>query len=147
MQKTAAQMALFRFQKVAEGNFDANAYLEDLRQRQFLEQAIEDAEVDRMLSSPEALQEDEQSAAFADPSYESPLERKRRIQGTGSLIGSGAGMLGGAIGGSMLSKNPLLRVAGGVGGGLGGLALGSLGGWGLGSLLARARMGHDYQEE
>jgi hypothetical protein len=79
--------------------------------------------------------------AFNDPSYASPLERKRQFQGAGSMIGSGAGMLGGALAGAMFPKSKLFKILGGVGGGLAGSALGGLGGWGLGGLLSKLPQG------
>jgi hypothetical protein len=147
MQKTAAQEAYFRFCKRAEGGYDSAPYEEAMKQKQMLDQAIAEAEFERIFSSPQAQEADEQSAAFADPYYESPLERKRKIQGAGGAIGSGAGLLGGAVAGSMIPRSTLARALGGIGGGLGGMALGGLGGWGLGSLLAKSRMGQDYPEE
>jgi hypothetical protein len=132
MQKTAAVEAYRRFLKRAEQ-----------------EQQIDPEMLEQYLSMPQ-IQEMQQQAdldAFGDPNYESPLERKRKMQGAGSAIGSGAGMLGGALSGALIPKSTLGKVIGGVGGGLGGLGLGGLGGWGAGSLLARARMGRDYPEE
>lgn len=147
MQKTAALEAYARFCKQAEGDYGGDPYDEEAQQKQMLDQAIAEAEFERIFSSPQSQEEDDQAAAFADPYYESPLERKRKMQGAGGAIGGGAGLLGGAVAGSMIPKSTLARALGGVGGGLGGMALGSMGGWGLGSLLARSRMGQDYPEE
>lgn len=128
MQKTAAVEAYYCFLKRAEG---ASGFEE------------------QYLTLPE-IQELQQQAdinAFQDPFYESPLERKRKMQGAGATIGSGAGILGGALTGALVPKSTLGKVIGGIGGGLGGMSLGGLGGWGVGSMLARSSMGIDYPKE
>lgn len=132
MQKTAAAEAYRRFLKSAEQEYPMYPEM-----------------AEQYLAYPEiqALQEQADLDAFQDPHYESPLERKRKIQGAGSSIGSGAGLLGGALTGALLPKSTLGKVVGGIGGGLGGMSLGGVGGWGLGSLLARSRMGAEYPEE
>lgn len=129
MQKTAAQLAYARFRKYAEGYPVWGG--------------------DEYLTYPE-IQELQQQAdidAFQNPYYESPLERKRKMQGTGASIGSGAGLLGGALAGSLIPKSTLAKIIAGTAGGLGGLSLGGLGGWGAGTLLAKHRMGEEYPEE
>lgn len=147
MQKTAALEAYVRFCKQAEGDYGPDPYAEERQQKQLLDQSIAEAEFERIFSSPQSQAEDEEAAAFADPYYESPLERKRTMQGAGGAIGVGAGLLGGSLAGMSLPKSLWAKALGGVGGGFGGMALGGLGGWGAGSLLARARMGQDYPEE
>jgi len=127
MQKTAAQQAYARFLKAAQEEASP-----DYPWGMIDEQALQ-----------ELLQQQELND-FQDPNYESPLERKRKMQGTGASIGSGAGLLGGALAGATMPSSAVGKVVGGLGGGLGGLALGGLGGWGAGTLAAKARMGEEY---
>lgn len=146
MQKTAAQQAYRRFCKQAAGDMGGYGY--DPYAEEQGQNPEEEAMMQQQLMAAlqEAQQQDELNA-FQDPNYESPLERKRKMQGAGGAIGSGAGLLGGALSGSLIPKSGIGKALGGIGGGVGGMALGGLGGWGLGSLLARARMGQDYPEE
>jgi hypothetical protein len=139
MQKTAAQQAYYRFMKQAEGEGEYQDYGYDPYQ-----QAAEQELLQSVLSAEDVPPEYD---PFQDPNYESPLEQKRKMQGAGGAIGSGAGLLGGALTGSLVPKSKLMKALGGVGGGLGGMALGGLGGWGIGSILAKARMGENYPEE
>lgn len=130
MQKTAALSAYWRFVKRAT-QYGGEEWSNDLSEdqiRQLIRESNMQADIDD----------------FQDPNYESPLERKRKMQGVGTTIGSGAGLLGGALTGALLPKSTVGRVLGGIGGGIGGFGLGGLGGWGIGSLLARARMGEEY---
>lgn len=95
--------------------------------------------------SPEEVDE---ILAYADytPDIDSPdpMTRKRTYEGAGATLGSGVGLLGGALAGSHIPRGALRKILGGVGGGLGGLALGGLGGFGIGNLIARSRMGREF---
>lgn len=137
MQKIAAQQAYHRFLKQAEEEYQDDGY--DPSQQESAQEMLQ-----RILMAEDVPPEYD---SFQDPNYESPLEQKRKMQGAGGAIGSGAGLLGGALSGAMIPKSKLMKALGGVGGGLGGMALGGLGGWGIGSLLAKARMGENYPEE
>jgi hypothetical protein len=146
MQKTAAQQAYRRFVKRAQGEYEGQGWSDNLSEDQ-IRQLMEEAEMaDRANSSGPPLGRLIDPDAFMDPNTTSPLERKRGTQGAGAAVGMGAGLLGGALTGAIAPKRTISKILGGIGGGIGGAALGSLGGWGVGSLLAKSRMGSEYPQ-